>query len=212
MWWGSPFAIPPGWLYCDGTAGTPDLRDRFVKCTPNVNKEGGDKGGASTYAILEENMPVHNHTFSGSGSARIQVGNHNHTFSASVTGAGSGAVSGYTDTTTNHTHRAVDNGDFGISIGGRYNFKAWDGAGDYYQSYQIVEGRSATLPDGGAHQHYFSGSASSGGGSVSGSTNSTGGFDQSATVTVGGNTGNKGGNVAVDNKPPFCEMIYLMKL
>jgi hypothetical protein len=30
MWYGSVLSIPAGWLLCDGTNGTPDLRDRFV--------------------------------------------------------------------------------------------------------------------------------------------------------------------------------------
>ena len=30
MWYGSVIAIPSGWLLCDGTNGTPDLRDKFV--------------------------------------------------------------------------------------------------------------------------------------------------------------------------------------
>ena len=30
MWSGSSDLIPDGWLLCDGTNGTPDLRNRFV--------------------------------------------------------------------------------------------------------------------------------------------------------------------------------------
>jgi hypothetical protein len=38
MWSGSIVSIPTGWLLCDGTSGTPDLRDRFIV------------GAGSTYA------------------------------------------------------------------------------------------------------------------------------------------------------------------
>ena len=30
MWSGAIAEIPPGWALCDGTQGTPDLRDRFI--------------------------------------------------------------------------------------------------------------------------------------------------------------------------------------
>lgn len=30
LWSGSIAEIPPGWHLCDGLAGTPDLRDRFI--------------------------------------------------------------------------------------------------------------------------------------------------------------------------------------
>lgn len=37
--------IPPGWFLCDGTNGTPDLRDKFIVATgPNFSMD--DEGGA----------------------------------------------------------------------------------------------------------------------------------------------------------------------
>jgi hypothetical protein len=39
LWYGSIGSVPTGWYLCDGTNGTPDLRDRFVV------------GGGSTYAV-----------------------------------------------------------------------------------------------------------------------------------------------------------------
>src|SRR4051812_20683924 len=32
MWCGTWGSVPAGWSFCDGTAGSPDLRDRFVMC------------------------------------------------------------------------------------------------------------------------------------------------------------------------------------
>ena len=32
IWSGSIESIPSGWAYCDGTNGTPDLRDKFPVC------------------------------------------------------------------------------------------------------------------------------------------------------------------------------------
>ena len=39
MWSGATTAIPQGWALCDGTNGTPNLRDRFIV------------GAGSTYAV-----------------------------------------------------------------------------------------------------------------------------------------------------------------
>jgi len=44
MWVGSTFNIPSGWALCDGSAGTPDLRNRFivgVSATYTANSTGG---------------------------------------------------------------------------------------------------------------------------------------------------------------------------
>jgi len=44
LWSGSTGSVPSGWLLCDGTNGTPDLRDRFIVGAGNsysVNATGG---------------------------------------------------------------------------------------------------------------------------------------------------------------------------
>jgi hypothetical protein len=69
MWSGSIATIPTGWLICDGTNGTPDLRSRFVVgagSTYAVNATGG-----SADAILVS----HNH----GGSTGLQSADHSHT-------------------------------------------------------------------------------------------------------------------------------------
>jgi hypothetical protein len=63
LWSGSIATIPSGWLICDGTSGTPDLRDRFVV------------GAGSTYAVAATG-----------GSANAVVVSHTHT--ATVTDPG----------------------------------------------------------------------------------------------------------------------------
>jgi hypothetical protein len=54
MWSGLISAIPSGWQLCDGTNGSPDLRDKFIVCT----KAGSDPGAVSGNAYV---MP-HTHT------------------------------------------------------------------------------------------------------------------------------------------------------
>lgn len=65
LWSGSIGSIPVGWYLCDGTNGTPDLRDRFIV------------GAGTTYAV----------TATG-GSADSVVVSHNHTATSVVTDPG----------------------------------------------------------------------------------------------------------------------------
>ncbi len=51
MWSGSSATIPSGWALCDGTNGTPDLRDRFVVGAES-SYEVGATGGASSHSFV----------------------------------------------------------------------------------------------------------------------------------------------------------------
>ena len=60
MWWGSVATIPLGWVLCDGTNNTPDLRDRFIVGAGN-SYSLNNTGGASTVTLTLNQMPSHNH-------------------------------------------------------------------------------------------------------------------------------------------------------
>jgi len=49
MWSGAIANIPSGWALCNGSNGTPDLRNRFVKGVPNSSTNPGATGGSSTH-------------------------------------------------------------------------------------------------------------------------------------------------------------------
>jgi microcystin-dependent protein len=85
LWSGSIASIPSGWFLCDGSNGTPNLRDRFVVGAGSSYSVGAT-GGASTVALSTANMPAHTHTFSGTTSSS---GSHKH---------GSGTLSNYSNT------------------------------------------------------------------------------------------------------------------
>jgi hypothetical protein len=65
LWYGSIISIPSGWAICDGTSGTPDLRDRFVV------------GAGTTYAVGATG-----------GTKDAVVVSHNHTATSTVTDPG----------------------------------------------------------------------------------------------------------------------------
>ena len=69
LWSGAAADIPDGWYLCDGTNGTPDLRDRFVIGAGSTYAPGAT-GGNAQIALTKEQLPAHTHTYSkASGSA-----------------------------------------------------------------------------------------------------------------------------------------------
>lgn len=75
LWSGSIASIPSGWNLCDGTNGTPDLRNRFIVGAGDSYAVGAT-GGADSVTLTEAQMPAHTHT----GSTN-SAGDHNHTVS-----------------------------------------------------------------------------------------------------------------------------------
>ena len=127
LWYGSVSSIPTGYFLCDGTNGTPDLRDRFIRGAGSTY-DPGDKGGSNTSALSTANLPAHthsdgnysgntsnngahNHTINGAGNHGHNTdaaGSHNHTINAGGTHAHNGA----TANSGAHNH--------GINVGGAH--------------------------------------------------------------------------------------------
>ncbi len=76
MFNGTASEIPEGWHICDGSEGTPNLIGKFIK----ADTSSGTEGGKPEIEILEENMPKHTHTFTGSIVKTSEAGAHTHTF------------------------------------------------------------------------------------------------------------------------------------
>lgn len=60
MWSGTTSDVPSGWTLCDGSDGTPDLRDRFV-VGAGSSYGSGETGGSETVGLSKSEMPRHDH-------------------------------------------------------------------------------------------------------------------------------------------------------
>jgi hypothetical protein len=56
MWSGALSSIPAGWALCDGTNGTPDLRDRFIMGVSQGEDPGATGGSTSHYHTVNPHM------------------------------------------------------------------------------------------------------------------------------------------------------------
>jgi hypothetical protein len=94
LWYGSIAGVPSGWFLCDGTNGTPDLRDRFIV------------GAGSTYPVA-----------STGGSTDAVVVGHTHTATSVVTDPGHShtIIDGQVNTRTNPYFNWTGTG--GASVG-----------------------------------------------------------------------------------------------
>ena len=83
MWSGAISAIPTGWSLCDGSSGTPDLRNRFVvgahsdganSTWPNLAPD--DTGGNADATLVSHSHTVdaHNHVFPGDDGLQLADG------------------------------------------------------------------------------------------------------------------------------------------
>jgi microcystin-dependent protein len=80
LWYGSIGSVPTGWYLCDGTNGTPDLRDRFVMGAGSTYAVGST-GGSSTRTLTTTEMPSHSHSATFVGDA---LAPHSHTYTSPI--------------------------------------------------------------------------------------------------------------------------------
>lgn len=169
MWSGSSASIPAGWVLCDGTNGTPDLRDRFIVGAGNAYAPG-QTGGASSINLTQAQMPVHSHSVSltsGSG------GSHSHSGSTAAGGS------------HQHTVNAGSTPGSGAIVGVQY--------GSDFVAASAVPTASNTTSNG-DHSHSIS--------------TTTGGAH---THSVSGATQSAGSGAAIDPRPPYYALCYVMK-
>lgn len=64
MWSGSVASIPSGWLLCNGSSGTPDLRDRFLIGAGSTYGVGST-GGSANAIVVSHSHSITSQTTSG---------------------------------------------------------------------------------------------------------------------------------------------------
>jgi hypothetical protein len=92
IWSGSTGSIPSGWLLCDGTNGTPDLRDRFIIGAGNTYAVNATGGSADAIVV------THTHT----ATSVVTDPGHTHTIPI-LSGTGGEGANGNSLTRTNGT-------------------------------------------------------------------------------------------------------------
>ena len=105
MWSGTIANIPSGNVLCDGTNGTPDLRNRFIMGAPN-QAGMNTTGGSNTTTLTTTQLPAHNHPL-----VMDAVPPHTHT----SLGADSGKIASYVN---GDPSILLDNGSTTTSSGG----------------------------------------------------------------------------------------------
>lgn len=204
LWSGSIATIPSGWALCNGSSGTPDLRDRFVigaGSTYAVNATGG----AANVTLSTANLPSHTHSFSGSGTTDATNIDHTHSFSATSSGQSQTHTHTITSTVSDptHSHNTLNTRAGSPNGGSPYIAGASAGPTASDATSSASTGISVSSSAGNAsvdHNHTVSGTTGSGGGS------------HTHTFSVSGTTGSTGSGTAFSILPPYYALAYIMKL
>jgi hypothetical protein len=114
LWSGSIGSIPAGWVLCNGSNSTPDLRDRFVVAAGSIYSVGATGGSADAVLVS------HTHT----ATSTVTDPGHSHTFvyepGLAAAGAGRNGVGGSTpfSTTTVSTGITVATSNTTVGVSG----------------------------------------------------------------------------------------------
>jgi len=110
LWSGATGSIPSGWNLCDGTNGSPDLRDKFIVGAGGSYSVAQTGGTADAIVVSHTHTatstvtdPGHNHTYNQPGSIAVAGGNNGVASLSFSTPNTSTATTGITVATSNAT-------------------------------------------------------------------------------------------------------------
>ena len=104
LWSGSTGSVPSGWYLCDGSNGTPDLRNSFVVGAGNTYAVGATGGTADAITV--------SHTHTATSTSTVTDPTHSHvenvsTSSSGGSGFGIGGASGYSGSQATNLNTAT---------------------------------------------------------------------------------------------------------
>ena len=131
IWSGAANAIPGGWVLCNGSNNTPDLRNRFV-VGHGGNFAVNATGGSADATLVSHSHTVNNHTHSFSANTSNNTHNHGindpghrHNVAYSNSDSGDGVIeesgqgfNGYEPTETATTGITINNNTHNHSVSG----------------------------------------------------------------------------------------------
>lgn len=88
LWYGAATNVPAGWVICDGTNGTPDMRNRVPRGSSN-DTELGASGGADTASLPSHTHPI---TVAGHALTVSQIPAHSHREGGNLLGGSAGTT------------------------------------------------------------------------------------------------------------------------
>jgi microcystin-dependent protein len=118
IWSGSLGSIPAGWVLCDGTNSTPDLRDRFIAGAGNTYAVGATGGSANAIVVTHTHTatvtdPQHFHTLIDSNGTSCTVPTNQPGSALNASGAATNTISSRTANAS--TGISVTNANAGVS-------------------------------------------------------------------------------------------------
>lgn len=138
MWLGTLASIPYGWQVCDGTNGTPDLREKFIKVI-NTTGQIGDTGGSNTHthtAVSHTHTATGTHSHGGSTSGANVQQNYDSGGDGGSPLSHTHGIDSCSSTTATYANSDIDSGD-ATSNEPAYRTVA------YIQLIKVVEGAGA---------------------------------------------------------------------
>lgn len=120
--------IPKNWAICDGSNGTPNLIDKFIKAGTSAGQTGGD----NEITLTVDNLPSHTHIVQSGSITTSTNGGHSHTYTQPVMGQSDNAndrnvvestTSGTTSSAGEHSHTVDVSGITLSSVGNNVPIK-----------------------------------------------------------------------------------------